>query len=195
MKRIVFIISVFLSTLTLSAQDFVGVSWDMSTGLSDTYNYISRPSLRGFTFFDMRSFLRTDISVGGSFGLNTFHNSLTGSFTDESATITGKQLRYINSLPLMANFHYYIDEDREDITFYVGSGIGTYILEQRTDMGLYTSGSGFKWHFGFQPQLGMLIPVSDRYQFHLAFKYHHAFKRSDWDGVNYLALSLGIARW
>ena len=195
MKKIVFIISIFLSTVTLSAQDFIGASWDISTGLSDTYSYIKGTSLRGITFLDIRSFLRSDISVGGSLGLNTFNKSLSGSFRDGSATITGKQLRYINSLPLMANFHYYIDDDKQDVTVYAGTGIGTYIVEQRTDMGLYTAGSGFKWHFGFQPQVGVLIPVLNKFHMNLAFKYHHAFRRSDRDGVNYVSVSLGIARW
>ena len=195
MKKILLIITMVVGVASLSQAQFYSASWDVSFATGETNNYISKPSFRGVTFVDARKFINPQLSVGGLFSWNVFYDNPNGTFTKDNKTVTGQQYRYINSFPLMVTTHYYFDEDPDDISFYIGGGVGTIIAEKRTDMGLFTSGDGNKWHFGVQPQIGVLYPLSRNIDAHLAFKYNHAFKAGDHDKIQYFSMSVGLVWW
>ena len=195
MKKIFLIIVLVAGISSLSHAQFYSASWDISFGAGETNDYISKPSFRGVTFIDARKFINPQFSVGGLFSWNVFYNSEVGTFTEGTKSVSGKQYRYINSFPIMATTHYYFDDNPDDISFYVGTGVGTIIAEKRTDMGLFTSGDGNKWHFGVQPQIGVLYPLTPNIDAHLVFKYNHAFKAGDYDQIQYFSMSVGLVWW
>lgn len=176
------------------AQGIYSMTYDMSYGIGNTGDYISNASFRGATLIDGRGFVTDDISLGGSFSWHVFYDDLpVGEHVDGNTTLTGKQYRYINSFPVMMTGHYYFG-DGSATTYYVGTGIGAVSYEERTEMGLYYSGNA-KWHFGINPQIGILIPMSPTVDFHLSLKYHQTFKASDYDANQYLTFSVGFAWW
>lgn len=195
MKKLFLSILFIIGVSTLSFGQFYSASWDLAIGAGDTHDYISKGSLRGVTFIDARKFITPQFSVGGLFSWNVLYDRVEGTFTEDNKAVTGRQYRYINAFPLMVTTHYYLDEDPDNISFYVGGGAGAIIIEKKTDMGLFTSGEGNKWQFGFQPQVGVLYPLSRNIDFHLVFKYNHAFKVGDYDKVQYFSMSLGLVWW
>lgn len=193
MKKLIIIGTLALLPFLSYGQGMFSMSYDMSFGVGSTANYISAPSFRGVTFIDARSFISSRVSIGGSFAWNVFYEDLNGTFEYDNVTATGSQYRYINSFPILATTHYYFGEPG-DINYYIGTGIGTYSIEQRTDMGLFTHGRN-KWHFGIQPQVGVLIPVGTMVDLHAQLKYNQTFKAGDYDAHQYFTFSLGLAWW
>ena len=70
--------------------------------------------------------------------------------------MSGVEYRFINTLPIMANAHYYLGQDGA-IRTYFGLGLGTAYTEQRTDIG-FVSILAKGWGFAIQPEVGVMIP-------------------------------------
>ena len=89
-------------------------------------------------------------------------------------TISGTQLRYVNSLPIMATAHFYIGKKRETIRLYAGAGVGTYYMKQRLEIGLVAFEENH-WHFGLAPEAGILLRFSRDVTMIFNIKYNYAF--------------------
>lgn len=172
------------------AQSIFSITWDTSLGTGETGDYISKFSARGVTFFEFRSFVSDNISVGGSIGWHVLFEKESGTFTDNNQTATGTQLRYLNSFPIMASSHYYFGDDGS-IAPYIGLGLGAYSVEQRTDMGLFSSIKD-NWHFGLAPEVGTIFPISLYSNIILKVKYNYIFESSA-GPHQYMNFSLGFA--
>ncbi|MCL7926533.1 MAG: porin family protein [marine benthic group bacterium] len=139
-----------------------------------TYNMSATASLPGssdsdVTFVDDFSFRGIGLEAryvpnrGGnlSYGFSGSWNVLNEK-TDEvvnlpGAAIGGTQLRYFNSVPLLVNAHYYFGS-RGGIRPYAGINAGTYWIERRVDIGI-SSIKDDNWHFGWAPELGVIVPL------------------------------------
>jgi len=80
-----------------------------------------------------------NISTGYNLGWNVFNEKLTGEFTQDTKTLSGTQLRYLNSFPMMVEGRYHIGELGTTTTPYFGFGVGTIYSEKRTEMGVFVS--------------------------------------------------------
>ena len=163
MKKIFIIIAVFVSTASFAQQSFWSFNYHMSFGLGEQADYIADASFRGWGV-DGRAFLTQNISVGGSFSWEVFDQiyrdlpprQLNDVADNVSASITGVEYRFINTLPIMANAHYYLGQDGA-LRPYFGLGLGTAYTEQRTDIGLISI-TAKGWGFAVQPEVGVMIP-------------------------------------
>ena len=163
MKKLLVIIAVFVSTASFAQQSFWSFNYHMSFGLGEQGDYIADASFRGWGA-DGRAFLTQNISVGGSFSWEVFDQiyrdlpprELTDVVDNVNGSITGVEYRFINTLPIMANAHYYLGQDGA-VRPYFGLGLGTAYTEQRTDIGLISI-TAKGWGFALQPEVGVMIP-------------------------------------
>ena len=170
MKLKFLIIALLLMSISLSAQQFLGVlSYSTAYGTENTGDFMntgdieSDISWKGFQF-EGRSFTNRHWTFGGMFGWNTFDSQLNDLIhlerDDKVSDIQGTQVRYINSFPMMLNGHFYFFKRKAFIRPFIGLNVGLYYITQRFQLGIYEANES-NWHFGFAPEAGFLIPIGD----------------------------------
>jgi hypothetical protein len=197
MKKILVIIAVFISTASFAQRSFWAFNYEMSFSAGEQSDYISDPSFRGWGV-DGRGFLTQNFSVGGSFSWEVFdqiYRNLETDLTDVtdnvSGAITGAQYRYINTLPILVNAHYYLGSNGAMRTYF-GLGLGTAYMEQRTDIG-FVSISANGWGLALQPEVGVLIPFGlSGGGLNVAGKFRYTTKTSDTIPVSFFTLAVGF---
>lgn len=199
MKKIIYITVLFLSfgmTARLQAQH-ISLNYQMAAPLGETKDFTKNFSFRGVSL-DYQYFLNEKFTVGIGLGWNVFHKSLadaTGNFTfgndDEIYTITGKQFRYTNTVPILIGGRYYFSGENRKIRPYAGIGLGTSWTETRLEVGHFVANKD-GWQFAFAPEIGAYIPLCDRFGFNIGAKYNYAVKTSELPAQQNLAISLGI---
>ena len=192
MKYLLSIIVALLISSASYSQSLYSMNYTMSLGVGDQGDYISSASFRGFTF-DGRGFISDQFSMGGLFSWSTFYEKLGGATVSEgTTTLTGTQYRYINAFPMQLTAHYYTSDDPYETRAYLGGGLGAYKINQRTNIGTYSFEDRY-WHFGFSPEVGVLIPINMDNQFNISLKYHYAFKAKNTINYSWFALNVGFA--
>ena len=192
MKYIITIVAALLINALSYAQSLYSFDYTMSFGTGKTGDYIQNPSFRGITF-EGRGFIDDNVSLGGLFTWSTFYESLSGeTYTQGTATLTGNQYRYINAYPMLFQAHYYMGNDDLEPRLYLGGGTGAYRINQRVDFGVY-SVEERNWHFGFSPEVGLLVPVSFDSYLNVSFRYHYVLKAKDTIDHSWFGLSIGMA--
>lgn len=175
----------------MSAQNKTSIYYTMGIPMSNTGDYIDKTSFRGMGF-EYQYLLTDNFAVGGVLQWSTFYKSLPkDTYPLESGAITGYQYRYINTVPMYLTGTYYLASEDAKIRPYLGVGVGTYWLEKKTDMGLYTDITN-SWHFGLIPKAGVLVPVSYSTSIYLGIDYNIAFKNSELDQQSWLGISVGF---
>ena len=182
-----------------NAQSFWAVNWDIGVGTGDTGKFISETSFRGFTI-EGRSFIKSNISIGGSFSWQIFKDDSfettpieienTGGYEGD---ISGTQYRYINAYPVLVTGHYYFGKESK-IKPYVGIGLGTIYLEERLDIG-FISVYDYTWGLGIEPAIGMFIPIGmNDLGANIGIKYTYGTNSGDLlDSFSALRFSVGFA--
>ncbi|MGB5674488.1 MAG: outer membrane beta-barrel protein [Gemmatimonadota bacterium] len=187
------------------AQDWWwGITYQMSaasslpTNSDSDVNFIEDYSFRGFGI-DARYVASRDAkySIGFNVGWNVLNEkndfgSERNTISLENADVTGTQLRYLNSVPLMANASYYFGS-RGGIRPYVGLNAGTYYIERRVDIGVVGIVED-NWHFGWAPEVGLVVPLG-RPEFALltTIRYNWAFSAGGTGDQKYWGFNIGIA--
>ena len=186
-----FLFSILMLSLNfLSAQNFYfNMNYSTAAPLGETGDYIDKFSWRGINI-EGQWMLTTNISAGYNFGWNVFNQKITGEFTNDTKTLYGTQLRYLNSFPMMVEGRYHIGETDTSTTPYVGVGLGTIYTEKRTEMGIFASTTD-AWQFGITPAAGVLIPVGFSSMINIGVKYNYALKSSDLMANSFLTINLG----
>jgi outer membrane protein len=197
MKKI-FITAVLLIGLVMNsnAQSFWAINWDISKGVGDTGDFIGNVNVRGASL-DGRVFINDNIAIGGHLGWSTLYEKLTDQppFEVEEdgiiGDISGTQLHYLNSFPLLVTAHYYFESGK--IKPYAGIGLGGVWTEQRTDVGLRSFQTD-SFGFGVQPEVGVFIPVGlNSSGLNLAMKYLYGTSAGDLDSLGIFTFSIGFA--
>jgi len=180
-----------LGATFLTAQEFYfNMNYSTAAALGDTKDYIDKFSWRGVNI-EGQWMLNPNLSVGFNFGWNVFNQKVSGSFVDGTNTLTGTQVRYLNSFPLMVETRYHIGELYNDAaTPYVGVGLGTIASVQQTEMGVFVV-EDKPWQFGIVPAAGVLIPIGFDSMINVGLKYNYAFKTSQYPAISYLSINLG----
>jgi len=124
-----------------------------------------------------RSFVGPNVSVGAFFGWNVLNSEVDGTVSLGPVDASGYQSRFINAFPMLVTAHYYLGE-RYGPRPYVGAGVGTYYIENRLEMGL-TALTVSNWHFGFAPEVGVMIPTGGYSEAYLSAKYNYAASSGD----------------
>ncbi|MCK5406589.1 MAG: hypothetical protein KAJ37_04010, partial [Candidatus Krumholzibacteria bacterium] len=112
------------------------VTWDVSGALGDQGDFVDAVSYRGFGL-EGRSYLSRHFTVGLSFDWQVFDHQTSELIELEGGTLSGKQYRYINAFPILANLHLYAG-DVHDFRIYLGAGVGAMYIMERLQIGLAT---------------------------------------------------------
>lgn len=110
-----------------------------------------------------------------------------------SADVTGYQLRYVNSVPLLANATYYFGEPRRGVRPYVGLNLGTYYMERRVEIGLAAI-TDKNWHLGWAPEAGVVVPLGrPEAAMFASIRYNWAFSAGGSGDQKYWGFNVGFA--
>ena len=200
MKKTLFIIVSLLLVMNVFGQEMMsGLSYNMGMTTGETRDFVKDYSWRGFGF-EVRSFRGDNFSVGGSFSWNIFDEKTGEVIQLRKATgaVSGTQIRYINSFPLMLNAHYYVGNPSSRVQPYVGLNVGTYYITQRLEIGILALEEN-NWHFGLAPEIGLMFPTYSGSIFFISARYNYAFKAGQTVGGNegsdwqYWGFNVGIA--
>ena len=198
MKKLLIIIAVLASSTAFAQSAFWSFNYHMSFGTGEQQDYIERGSFRGFGI-DGRGFITDNISIGGAFSWEVFDEikrnlppqEIESDIENVSGTISGVQYRYLNTLPIMVNGHFYLGTDGA-VRPYFGLGIGTSYVDERTDIGL-VSLQGKKWGFALQPEVGVMIPFGlTGAAANISGKFRYTTETSETVPVSFFTIGVGL---
>lgn len=193
MKKLIYIAAFLFVWVTnpLSAQTNTALTYSMGFATGDLSDFISKTSFRGVTL-DFRSMTRPDLGIGFSLGWNTFYESKDyDTYTVGTESLSGKQYRYSNHVPMLVSFDYYL-KPGEKVSPFFGIGTGVVYTRRNTDMNLYTLKQE-AWNFAFQPQIGVQLNNSITSATTIMLKYYYGLKAGDLvEPQSYLALNVGF---
>ncbi|MND66654.1 hypothetical protein D3C87_758100 [compost metagenome] len=192
MKKIIASL-MLLGTISLSAQNsVVNVAWSLGFPTGDLSDYISDVSARGFSVGYSR-FVKPELAIGFTTGWNVFHSSLPyDTYTQGSSSLSGKQWRTNNAIPILANANYYFAK-KDKINSYAGMGIGMVYNRRNTDMYIYTLEEE-SWNFALQPEIGLEYKIDSKVALTVAGKYYYCFESGEIPyPTSYFALNFGVS--
>jgi len=194
MKKIIILALLGICASTsLLAQNNFAISYSIAQPTGDLNSFIGKTSFRGIAF-DYRYTVRDNMAIGFSAAMNTFYESKDrDTYTVDNVSLTGKQYRYSNNLPLLVTGTYFLSPE-EPLKPFVTLGIGTMYSRRNTDMNLYTVELE-AWNFALQPEIGIQYEMSDMTAIHLSLKYMHGFQAGSelTSDQSYFSLNVGFA--
>ncbi len=193
MKKILYISALMFvfSATQIAAQTNTSLTYSMGFGMGDLGDFISKASFRGATL-DFRKMAQPNVGVGFSLGWNTFYEAKDyATYTVETQSLSGKQYRYSNHIPMLISFDYYL-KPGEKVSPFFGLGTGVMYTRRNTDMNLYTFQQE-AWNFSLQPQIGVQFNNSITSATTIMLKYYYGLKAGDLDEPqSYLSLNVGF---
>jgi len=193
MKKITYILSVvlFCTVTLLNAQSNTYLTYGIGFGTGDLGEFIEKPSFRGAAL-DYRKMVQPSVGVGFSLGWNVFYEEKPyATYTDGNQSLSGKQYRYSNNIPMLVGADYYLNPG-EKVSPFVGLGTGVMYTRRNTDMNLYTLEQE-AWNFSLQPQIGVQFNNSISSATTIMLKYYYGFKAGELDEPqSYLSLNVGF---
>lgn len=135
--------------------EFAG-TYIISAATAGTHDFISNASFLGFGL-DWGHYINDRASVGFSLRWNRFYQEDDRATYDvENATITGKQYKSINMLPLFPRAKLDLVAGQSNIVPYVQIGLGPMYGQKYRSIGNYNY-NDFGWQFGFAPEVGIAL--------------------------------------
>jgi hypothetical protein len=169
----------------------VGVSYQFSIPIGNTYNFTPPVSWRGVGL-DAATFIRGDLAVGLAFGWIVFADNTTSTLHFRGTDVTGNQDRALNVWPTLVNARWFpkISSNR-DIQPYIGANVGGYIIERYLAIGV-SAVQETHFHFGLAPEIGVFFqnPVGAIF---VNARYNMAFASGGVPFQQFLSFSLGYA--
>lgn len=155
---------------TAQQSTMTGFTWGAALPVSDTKDFTDATGWRNISL-EVRA-IRGTKSFGFSVGWNIFDQVVdeTRTFADQPVTLTGRQFRTLNAVPILLTVHKYLGQ-MSDAHAYVGAGVGTIHSRNRVDVGILTVDETH-WHFAAVPEVGFLLPVNDDAWFYMNAKYN-----------------------
>ncbi len=193
MKKILYIICTLLvcSVTSMKAQSNTYLTYGIGFGTGDLGDFISQTSFRGATL-DYYKMVQPSVGVGFSLGWNVFYEEKSfDTYTAENQTLSGKQYRYSNHIPMLLGANYYMNPG-EKVSPFLGANAGVMYTRRNTDMNLYTLEQE-AWNFTVQPQIGVQFNNDLSSAMTIMLKYYMGFKAGDLDeNQSYLSLNVGF---
>jgi outer membrane protein W len=175
------------------AQSNVTTSYVVGFPSGDLSGFIGKTSWRGFSF-DYRYSFKPNVALGMNVAWTTFYEELgTGTYTSDNASLTGKQFRYSNQVPLVATVTYFADPE-EAMNPFVSFGLGTMYTRRNTDMNFYTLEEE-AWNLLLQPEIGFQMALQEGVALALSVKYNYGLEAGSEisNAQSYFALNIGFA--
>lgn len=192
MKLLISIAAFVLCSMCANAQGGnITVSYPIAFPMGDLNDYISKTSFRGINFEFNRQ-IKPLVSVGLEVGWNVFYEDAGEvQYKDQTVTVTGKQYRYTNSVPILVGAQYHPVPKGSVAAPYVGLGLGTVYSNRSTDLGLYRI-TNEAWQFAIRPEAGVVFKTSAGVNPFLGVKYYWPFSSNDLDGQTFLSVNVGL---
>ena len=193
MKKIQYTLAILLiSAVTmLQAQSNTYMTYSMGFGMGDLGNFISKTSFRGAAI-DYRKLVQPNVGVGFNLGWNVFYEDKAfDTYTSGTESLSGRQFRYSNHIPMLLNADYYLNPG-EKVSPFIGLGTGVMYSRRNTDMNLYTVQEE-AWNFTLCPEIGVQFNSNISSATTIMLKYYYGLKAGELDEAqSYLALNVGI---
>jgi outer membrane protein len=179
-----------LGITAMHAQTKTSLTYGIGFGMGDLGDFISKPSFRGATL-DFRKMTTDKIGLGFSLGWNVFYEEKSyDTYTYENQSLSGKQYRYSNHVPMLVSGDYYLTVGQK-VNPFIGLGTGVIYTRRNTDMNLYTLEQD-AWNFALQPQIGIEIDNNMSSSFTIIAKYYNGFAAGDFEKAqSYISLNIG----
>ena len=192
MKKLIISLALFLSSFGMMAQEgLFALTYNMGLPVGESADYIDKFSFRGFGI-DGRSFIKENITLGGSFSWNVFfEEEVNQTYTEGGEALTGNFYKYVNAFPINFTAHYYFGDYDAAVRWHAGLGVGASKINARTEFGVYQISNNY-WHFNMTPDVGALIPMNYRTNLFLSVRYNHAFENKG-HSYSYLGFNVGLA--
>ena len=192
MKKLFFLLIVSLCMQGLFAQRhsvFI-LSYPIAFPMGDLKDYISNTSFRGINL-EFGKEVRPNLIAEIETGWNVFYQAQPEDvYTEGTASISGKQFRYTNSVPIIAGAKWVL-KSHNNLVPYAGLGLGTMYSDRSTDFGLYRISTD-AWQFCVRPELGITFKSRNGPSAMLGVKYYSSFNSSDLDGQSFLTVNIGV---
>jgi len=192
MKKIFFLIVAALCMQGLFAQHhgvFI-ISYPVAFPVGDLSDYINKTSFRGINM-EWGKEVKQDVIAEIETGWNVFYNREPEAvYKDGSASISGVQYRYTNSVPILAGAKWVL-KSKNNLVPYAGLALGTMYSDRSTDFGLYRISTD-AWQFCVRPELGITFKSRNGPALLLGAKYYAAFNSNDLDGQSFFTVNLGV---
>ena len=190
MKKIIMLLLATICVGGVFAQGSFTASYPISFPMGDLSDYIGQTSFRGVTMeFSKR--VKKTIDIGLEFSWHTFYERQDKKvYTEGTASVSGIQYRYTNTMPLLAGVKYYKETDG-NLKPFAGLGLGTLYVNRSTDLGMYRITTE-AWQFALRPELGVLFKAGPGVSALLGVKYYAGFGTDDLDGQSYISVNLGL---
>jgi opacity protein-like surface antigen len=172
------------------APTWYSLTYQPAVPLSNTKTFTDEVAWRGIGF-DVKRAVKPNVAVGLSFGWQVFSQQTDQVVSAFGVDISGDQFRYINSFPILANVSYFLGKEG-GARPYVSANVGTYVMEHRLDIGLYTIHET-NWHFGFAPEAGIAFPLRQNLAGVLSGRYNYALSAGSTDDQSYVSIGVGLA--
>jgi hypothetical protein len=179
-----------LAASPAQGQTWYALTYQPSLPLGNTQDFTDNFGWRGVGF-DFKKPVKENLTLGLSFGWHVFDQQTDEVISAFGVDISGDQFRYVNSFPVLANVTYFFGTQGRPRPF-VGANVGTYIMEHRLDIGLYSIHET-NWHFGFAPELGFAFPIRPDLAAVLNGRYNYALSAGSVDDQSYVTFGLGVA--
>jgi outer membrane protein W len=194
MKKLIIVISIicFGGSFAKAQNSLTAFSYSMGFGTGDLGTFNGNSSFRGATI-EYRKYLQPNVSLGLEAGWNVFYEAKPyDTYTSGTVSVSGKQYRYQNQVPLLATVNYYFSPG-EKFNPFVGLGVGTMYSRRNTDMSTYTLEEQ-AWHFAVKPEVGFLYQLQPELAAFVAVKYYNGFQAGDLkQAQSYITLNVGLA--
>jgi len=189
------ILAFVLLLVPLGARVAQGQTWSALTyqpaiPLSNTKGFTDNVAWRGIGF-DWKKEVKPNLALGLSIGWQVFDEQTDDVVSAFGVDVTGDQFRYVNSFPILANASYFFGKPAH-FRPYLGANIGTYIMEHRLDIGLYSIRET-NVHFGFAPEAGIALPIRENATALLSARYNYALAAGSVEDQSYVSFGVGFA--
>ncbi len=197
MKKLTYIfvlVMVMAGGRAFGQNSFTYLQYAPSLPVGEVTDFTGNFQWRGFGF-GASWFLQDAVTIGFETGWYVFRDETDGAVSEviesdnSTITITAKQFKFINSVPVLATARYYMEGSQ--VWGYVQMGIGGYYNEKRLELGLRTVTED-AFQFGIAPEIGIVIPTYSESSFTMGVQYNQAFATSNFDGVGYVAFKIGV---
>jgi hypothetical protein len=174
-KYILFVIIAFVFFFPLKSNAQYGnefsLGYDFSIPLPDSKDFVSNASYVGFELKGKR-YINPNMSVNLTMGWNVFFEESQELISLKNAEISGKQNRYINTMPMLLGVQYYIGNNKSKP--YVGLNTGFLYSIRRLQIGIYEETNN-EWRFMMQSEAGCVININRSSDVSFGVSYSYAF--------------------
>lgn len=174
-------------------QFLLGVLWDVGLPLGPSRDFVRKVDPAGLTVSGrlrrLVSLPHSRLGLAFDIAWNNLEEKTGASIEMGNVTITGTQIRELSVSPLVVKPFFALGE-LEDVSPYVGVGVGVAYVQQRLDLGIYRYFDE-SWQFVVQPELGVEVPIGPLHGL-AALRLNYLARSPEGSEQMYMTFSVGL---